>query len=120
MSSLKAQVDKLSRRNQILEAQVSNKARETAAAASANAEERVQVRVSPLAESTSEWRVVDVGVTVRGECPTLDLVIRILEFLKRDDNLSLISVEANTQIAADSVSFNHVILRLRIQVNYMF
>ncbi|KAL9443795.1 hypothetical protein AB3S75_017052 [Citrus x aurantiifolia] len=117
LSSLKAQVDELSRRNQILEAQVLPKAREAAAAASVNAEERVQVRVSPVAESTSEWRMVDIRVIVRGECPALDLVIRILEFLKGDDNLSLISVEANTQIAADSTSFNHVILRLRIQGN---
>lgn len=117
LSSLKAQVDELSRRNQILEAQVLPTAREAAAAASVNAEERVQVRVSPVAESTSEWRTVDIGVIVRGECPALDLVIRILEFLKRDDNLSLISVEANTQIGADSTSFNHVILRLRIQGN---
>lgn len=90
MSSLKAQVDELSRRNQILEAQVLPKAREAAAAASVNAEERVQVRVSPVAESTSEWRMVDIRVIVRGECPALDLVLRILEFLKGDDNLSLI------------------------------
>ncbi|KAL9440900.1 hypothetical protein AB3S75_019557 [Citrus x aurantiifolia] len=117
LSSLKAQVDELSRRSQILEGQVFPKAREAAAAASVNAEERVQVRVSPVAESTSEWRMVDIRVIVRGECPALDLVIRILEFLKGDDNLSLISVEANTQIAADSTSFNHVILRLRIQGN---
>ncbi|KAJ4708663.1 Basic helix-loop-helix transcription factor [Melia azedarach] len=121
LNSLKAQVDELRRRNQILEAQLLPGAKaaaneEASASSSSSSNERVEVTVTPVPESTSEWRIIDLGVTVRGECCTLDIVTSILEFLKQVQNVSLMSMETNTQIS-ESSSSNHVILRLRIEGN---
>lgn len=112
LSALKAKVEELSRKNQMLEAEVAKGAK-----ASAEEEEdgggRVDVRITDAGESTSEDnRVVDLRVTVRGENGMLELVMRLLEFLKQVENVRLISVEANTR----SNSVNRIILRLVIQV----
>nr|GMC65430.1 putative transcription factor bHLH041 [Ipomoea batatas] len=112
LSALKAKVEELSRKNQMLEAEVAKGAK-----AAAEEEEdgggRVDVRITDAGESTSEDnRVVDLRVTVRGENGTiLELVMRLLEFLKQVENVRLISVEANTR----SNSVNRIILRLVIQ-----
>nr|GMC58922.1 putative transcription factor bHLH041 [Ipomoea batatas] len=111
LSALKAKVEELSRKNQMLEAEVAKGAK-----ASAEEEEygggRVDVRITDAGESTSEDnRVVDLRVTVRGENGMLELVMRLLEFLKQVENVRLISVEAKTR----SNSVNRIILRLVIQ-----
>ncbi|XP_031107945.1 putative transcription factor bHLH041 isoform X2 [Ipomoea triloba] len=111
LSALKAKVEELSRKNQMLEAEVAKGAK-----AAAEEEEdgggRVDVRLTDAGESTSEDnRVVDLQVTVRGENGILELVMRLLEFLKQVENVRLISVEANTR----SNSVNRIILRLVIQ-----
>lgn len=82
-------------------------------------DQRYEVHITPVAESTSEQgRIVNLGVSARGESGnTLDLVIRILEFLKQvNDEVSLISMEANTRVVAESSFFNNVVFRLRIKV----
>ena len=76
---------------------------------------RLNVRISQVSESTSEENIVDLRVTIRGECPMVDMLIRILEFLKQVEIVSLQSMETNTR-TIESNSMNHIILRLRIEV----
>nr|WAK86111.1 transcription factor bHLH65 [Nothapodytes nimmoniana] len=118
LNSLKAQVADLNQKKQILEAQIlpskdlaSSQEMEDG---SSNLNERVHVQVTSIAESTSEARIVDLQVNVRGECSLMDLVIRVLEFLKQVSNVSLTSVQANTRMVQSTV-VNHARLRLKIE-----
>ncbi|TYI71760.1 hypothetical protein E1A91_D07G012600v1 [Gossypium mustelinum] len=113
--SLKAQIMELNRQKQLLEAPILP-SKEGAAAIEVNdpSNERVNVRVIPVPESTSEERLADLRVTVRGERPIVDILIHLLEFLKLDRNVSLMSIEANTGVS-EFGSVNLVSLRLRIQ-----
>nr|GME03863.1 putative transcription factor bHLH041 [Ipomoea batatas] len=125
LASLKARVEELTKKNQILEGQVPppppQKApaakEEVGASSSAGAaEERVDVSITNVEESTSEeanCRFVDLRVLVKGEISMSDFVIRLLEFLKGVENVGLISVEANTT-TVQSISVNRMILRLTI------
>ncbi|KAI9192759.1 hypothetical protein LWI28_027447 [Acer negundo] len=121
LSSLKAQIAELTERNKKLEEQLlpsasASASREAAAAVEAvSVNQRVDISVTSVPESTSEDRIIDLGLTVTAEsAPMLDLAIRILEFLKKfQNNFSLISMEANTRIS-ESASFNHLTFRLRI------
>nr|GMD54407.1 putative transcription factor bHLH041 [Ipomoea batatas] len=104
LASLKARVEELTKKNQILEAQVPPPRPQKAPAAkeevaAAAAEEKVDVSITNVEESTSEeanCRFVDLRVLVRGEISMSDFVIRLLQFLKGVENVGLISVEANT------------------------
>ncbi|KAK2989659.1 hypothetical protein RJ640_021579 [Escallonia rubra] len=114
MSSLKAQVAELSRRNLILEAQLPRK-EAIDQGPSGSSSERSNVQVTHVAESTSEARIVDLRVSVRGvRGSMLDLVIRVLEFLKQVENVTLVSLDAETQMV-ESNSMNRVTLRLQIE-----
>ncbi|KAH8505230.1 hypothetical protein H0E87_012468 [Populus deltoides] len=114
LTSLKAQVEELSRKNQKLEAQLSKAA---VSQVSDSSYQRLDVRVTHVSESTSEQRIIDLVVNLRGESPILDTVItRILEFLRQVTDMSLISIEASTH-TAESTSFNQVVLRLNIEGN---
>ncbi|KAK3025774.1 hypothetical protein RJ639_041930 [Escallonia herrerae] len=114
MSSLKAQVAELSRRNLILEAQLPRK-EAVDQGSSGSSSERSNVQVTHVAESTSEARIVDLRVSVRGvRGSMLDLVIRVLEFLKQVKNVTLVSVDAETQML-EANSMNRVTLRLQIE-----
>ncbi|XVE54069.1 hypothetical protein DITRI_Ditri03aG0052400 [Diplodiscus trichospermus] len=115
LTSLKDQIAELSRRNQLLEAQLLP-SREAAGEASGSSNERLNVRTTPVPESTSEQRIVDLRVSVRGERPIIDILIHLLEFLKLDRNVNLMSIEANTQIT-ELGSVNHLNLRLGIEGN---
>lgn len=116
LSTLKEKVKELSERNQKLEAQLS--AAPAAVAKEVAAEEGrgssiqgLEIVVVDVPVSTSEERTVDLRVSLTAECPMVDLIIPILEFLKQVNDVSLVSIEANT-----SSSSNHVNFRLRIQV----
>jgi hypothetical protein len=115
LSSLKAQVEELNKRNQLLEARSlpAKEAKYEEETSSSNG--RLNVRISQVSESTSEENIVDLRVTIRGECPMVDMLIRILEFLKQVEIVSLQSMETNTR-TIESNSMNHIILRLRIEV----
>ncbi|XVF88768.1 hypothetical protein PTKIN_Ptkin19aG0078200 [Pterospermum kingtungense] len=117
--SLRDQIAELSRRNQLLEAQLlpSREAADREAASGSSSNERLSVRIMPVPESTSEQRTVDLRVSVRGQRPIEDILIPLLEFLKLDRNVSLMSIEANTQITDQLGSVNHINLRLRIEGN---
>lgn len=116
LTSLKAQVSELSRRNQLLEAQILPAARE--APQEVTTDERLDVRLirNPQAASTStsEETIADLRVTVRGDCCMLALAICLLEFLKQVKNVSLMSMEADTQ-QAESTSIYRLTLSLNIQ-----
>lgn len=110
---MKAQVEELSRKNQKLEAQLSKAA---GAQVRDSPYEKLDVRVTHISESTSEQRITDLEVNVRGESPILDMVItRILEFLRQVTDVRLMSIQATTH-TAESNSFNRVVLRLSIEV----
>lgn len=77
LSSLKAQVEELNKRNQLLEARSlpAKEAKYEEETSSSNG--RLNVRISQVSESTSEENIVDLRVTIRGECPMVDMLIRI-------------------------------------------
>ncbi|XP_059634818.1 putative transcription factor bHLH041 [Cornus florida] len=115
VSCLKAQVAELARRNQLLEAQFfPAKEGDHREVINGYSNVRLDVQVTNIAESTSEDRLVDLRVIVRGECDLLDFVIRILDFLKLVKNVSLMSAEAETRIV-ESSPIKRVILKLKIE-----
>ncbi|XP_022730753.1 putative transcription factor bHLH041 isoform X2 [Durio zibethinus] len=116
LTSLKAQIVELSRQNQLLEAQLLPSREAAGGEANGSSNERIGVRITPASESTSEQRITDLRVSVRGERPIVDILIHLLEFLKLDRNVSLMSIEANTQIT-ELGSVHHINLRLRIEGN---
>ncbi|XVE70613.1 hypothetical protein DITRI_Ditri10aG0085500 [Diplodiscus trichospermus] len=113
LTSLKAQILELSRRNQLLEAQVLPSP-EATGQIGVSSNERIKVRITPASESTSQ--LIDMRVSVRGEKPMVDILIHLLEFLKIDRNVCLMSTEASTQ-TTELGPVNHVNLRLRIEGN---
>ncbi|XP_054821040.1 putative transcription factor bHLH041 [Prosopis cineraria] len=126
LTSLMAEIEKLRERNKQLEVAATSSssssmaARPVAKEASDDHEifnERLNVRIShELSESSSseQERIADLEVTVRGQSSQVDILIRLLEFLKQDQNLSLISMEANTYLAHAN-SFNRITIRLRVE-----
>ncbi|XP_017178235.1 putative transcription factor bHLH041 isoform X2 [Malus domestica] len=122
LTSLKAQVAELSKRNQQLEARLlplaSLGANEAAAAAAGSSNERCSLTVTRVSTESSpdqDEQIIDLQVILRSqESCTEDMVIRILEFLKRVENVSLMSMEANTWISESNFNINRVILRLRV------
>ncbi|EXB38859.1 hypothetical protein L484_027293 [Morus notabilis] len=125
--ALKAQVEELSRRNKQLEAQVfpsstagavnNEEATIINESSSSDNHERLQdVRLRHVSGSTSEEaEIVDLHVTLRAAIPAEDLVLRILEFLRRDQkNVSMISMEANSRLTESSAFINRVTFRLRV------
>ncbi|XP_065850200.1 putative transcription factor bHLH041 [Euphorbia lathyris] len=110
LTSLRDQIEELSRRNRQLEGQLLIPVEDSG--------ERIDVRIRHVRESTSEeQRIINLQVVLRGgECSVSDMVIRILEFLKLDQNVNLLSMEAST-VFEESRSSNRVILRLNIEGN---
>ncbi|KAL0374504.1 UNVERIFIED_CONTAM: putative transcription factor [Sesamum radiatum] len=120
LSSLKSQVEELSKRNQMLESQLSvqrsvDASNQDQVEGSSSSTERVNVEINQVSSSSaSEARFFDLRVTVRGESSLLDLVIRVLEFLKQQTNVSLLSVESNTRML-ESIPVHGIMLRLKIE-----
>ncbi|XP_073277001.1 putative transcription factor bHLH041 isoform X1 [Primulina huaijiensis] len=119
--SLKSKVEELSKRNQTLEGQFLNRKepiiQESAEgpSSSSSVQERVNVEMHRAPESTSEARILELRVTVRGECRMLDFVTGILEFLKQQKNLiRLLSIDSKARMA-ESDSVHVLVLRLRIE-----
>ncbi|GMP62842.1 hypothetical protein CsSME_00024791 [Camellia sinensis var. sinensis] len=115
LTSLKDQVVELTRRNQLLEAQLLPRKESSEEVSVLSSNERVRVEVTHVAELTlEEAQIIDLEVIVRGECNVLDLVMQTLEFLKQVNNVNLMSVEADTRLV-ESTSLNRVTLRLKIE-----
>ncbi|KAL7591313.1 hypothetical protein Lser_V15G32839 [Lactuca serriola] len=117
INSLKSQVNELNRRNKILEAEHSRE--EALNQDSGNISgERLTVRIMDIGESTSESRVMELELNVRGDLILVDLVVRVLEFIKQVENVSVMSVNAGTQRTLETEALtNRVVLRLKIQGN---
>ncbi|PPD82380.1 hypothetical protein GOBAR_DD20696 [Gossypium barbadense] len=112
LTSLKSQIMELNRQNQLLEAAQASATSSDEANGSSN--ERLTIRIIPVPESTSEQRIIELRVSVGGEVSIVDILIQLLQFLKLDRNISLMSTEANTR-TAELGSINHVNLRFRIE-----
>ncbi|KAL2338733.1 hypothetical protein Fmac_013179 [Flemingia macrophylla] len=117
MRSLMDEIEKLNVRNQQLMKTVltakegSSSSSEEQEGSSSN--ERLNVRVSHEPEcSSSEERMVKLQVTMRGESCQVDVLIRLLEFLKGVQNVNLTSMVAN-HITGDT-AINQLTFRLRI------
>lgn len=114
---MQTQVAELSRRNHILEAQVLPRKSAAGETSTGSSNERVEVQMTNVATSSAAARLVDLQVTMRGDVSMVDLVVTLLEFLKTDRNVNLMSVEANTSVA-DTTVINNVVMRLRIEVTH--
>ncbi|KAL6974549.1 hypothetical protein U1Q18_028734 [Sarracenia purpurea var. burkii] len=117
LASLKAQVAELSERKRDMEAKLllreeATHDHEEGKTLSSNVG-RLDVQVTQE-ERTSERRIVGLQVIVRGESNLLDMVIRIMEFLKKVQNIGLMSVEADARVV-ESNFINLVRLRLKIE-----
>ncbi|KAJ8766910.1 hypothetical protein K2173_011728 [Erythroxylum novogranatense] len=114
LTSLKDQVEELSRRNQQLEAQLSLAKEAAGEVSGAPSTERFDVQLLQVSESTSSEQVVHLQVTVRGEHSLLNMVSRLLDFLKQVENMNVVSVQASTHLM-DSNHFNRIVLGLTIE-----
>ncbi|KAJ4952454.1 hypothetical protein NE237_029286 [Protea cynaroides] len=113
LHALKAEVLELKKKNQLLESRISSASEageEVGGSTSSSSNERVEIQVIQAAASTSEGEGIELRVNVRVECNMMDLVIRILEFLKKVD-MGLVSVEADTQQQQQTSPLNRVIIR---------
>lgn len=111
-----AEIDKLSKRNQELTSLLPAKesSTEETKAMIFPSNERFYVQISDVPQSSSsEERMVDLQVAVRGQISQVDALIRLLEFLKRAQNVSLVSMDANTHVAEGN-TLNQLTFRLRI------
>ncbi|KAF5458825.1 hypothetical protein F2P56_022826 [Juglans regia] len=121
LSSLKAQIAELTRRNQLLTAQLLPAEEAINVEETSSSNERLGIRIiSHVLDSTIEERIVELRVTVRGECPMEDILIRILEFLEQVENLSLVSMESSTGQMIELISSTRINLTLRIEVNELW
>lgn len=116
LNSLKAEVEELTKRNQILGEQLLRQNETTNQEISdGSSTERLQVRITNIAETTSDARILDLRVILRGECSLLDLAIRVLEFLKTLGNVTVLSVEGDTRMV-ETTSVSQLVWRLKIEV----
>ncbi|KAI4344526.1 hypothetical protein L6164_011742 [Bauhinia variegata] len=115
LSSLKAEIEKLSQRNLQLESVLPAKEANAEETKTSSSGERLTVGVLHVPESSSsQERMVDLQVVVRGQSTQADILSRLLEFIRQDRNVSLISIHANTHMA-EGTALNHVHFRLRIE-----
>ncbi|EOA13303.1 hypothetical protein CARUB_v10026331mg [Capsella rubella] len=113
LSSLQGGISKLLERNRELEAKLAG---EKEIENDLQPDERFNVRIRHVPESTSRERILDLRVVLRGDIIRVeDLMIRLLEFLKQINNVSLASIEAQTQARADGDS-SIVLVSLRLKI----
>jgi len=119
LSSLQGEISKLLERNREVEAKLAG---EREIENDLRPDERFNVRIRHIPESTSRERTLDLRVVLRGDIIRVDdLMIRLLEFLKQINNVSLVSIEARTLARAegDTSVFLVIILRLKIEVKFI-
>ncbi|XP_074341720.1 putative transcription factor bHLH041 [Apium graveolens] len=119
MKLLIAEVEELNRRNQILLSQQNDRIKEiigenSLSSSNADDHQRLDIRITNVAETTSEARVLDLRVRVRGECSLSDITIRVLEFLRQVADVDLITVEASSQMVGTN-TVSDFVWRLKIQ-----
>lgn len=79
----------------------------------------VRVRLIHEPNSTKDQRIFELQVIVRGECPALQLTIRILEFVKQLDNVEMMGMDSGTRVLGSDIVYR-VNLQLRIEVRYAY
>ncbi|OVA08160.1 Myc-type [Macleaya cordata] len=127
LTALKAEVSELQRKNRLLEARLAPirgaSSIEEAAVGGSSSSSRVEIQINQTSESTSNEREIELQVTVRGHCDFMELVSRLLEFLKQViKDVSLEYMEGNTS-QQSQLSTNpcyRVIFRLKIKGNQTF
>uniref|UniRef100_A0A3Q7J397 BHLH domain-containing protein n=2 Tax=Solanum lycopersicum TaxID=4081 RepID=A0A3Q7J397_SOLLC len=107
LSSLKDQMEKLYKRNEILEAQLLIKKENSQF--QQNESGRIDVYITNIEE-----KIVDLQVIAKGKYNTLDLVICLMEFLKVASYVNLMAIDANTTMV-HSCPLTRITLRLRTQ-----
>ncbi|CAN7038739.1 unnamed protein product [Brassica rapa subsp. trilocularis] len=113
LTSLQGDISKLLERNRELEAKIAGE-REMETFLQDN--ERFNVRIIHIPESTSRERVLDLRIAHRGDnIGADDLIIRLLEFLKQINNVSLVSIDGKTRAREDGVT-SVVLLSLRLKI----
>lgn len=117
MRSLMVEIEELKMRNEQLMRVLSGKevggSREENRGRSSN--ERLNVRVLHASESSSsEEQMVNLEVTVREQSSEVNVLVRILEFLERVQNVTLISTNTNLHITEGGTAINVLTFRLRI------
>ncbi|CAF1765482.1 unnamed protein product [Brassica napus] len=110
LTSLQGEISKLVERNRELagEREMEN---------DLQPDERFNVRIRYISESTSRERIFDLRVAHKGaNIRADDLMIRLLEMLKQINNVSLVSINAQTRAREDEgTSVVLVSLRLKIE-----
>ncbi|WVZ12281.1 hypothetical protein V8G54_016811 [Vigna mungo] len=117
MRSLMVEIEELKMRNEKLMRVLSGKevgsSREENRGGSSN--ERLNVRVLHASEpSSSEEQMVNLEVTVREQSSEVNVLVRILEFLERVQNVTLISTNTDLHITEGGTTINVLTFRLRI------
>ncbi|XP_074349107.1 putative transcription factor bHLH041 isoform X2 [Apium graveolens] len=118
ITSLKAEVEELTRKNQTLETQllqgISTDDQDVLIASAFLSDQRHHVWISNSSESTSEGR--NLSVIVRGDyCSMLDLSIQVVEFLKQLRYISLLSMQADMPMVETASSLIRLVFRLKIE-----
>ncbi|XP_057752906.1 putative transcription factor bHLH041 [Arachis stenosperma] len=128
LSSLMAEIEKLRIRNHELESRLPENSKESSAADQEISKtmllvppnERFHVQISDVPQSSSssssEERRVDLHVALTGQISQIDAVIRLLEFLKLAQNVSLVTMRTNTNNVGQGNNnyINQLTFRLRI------
>ncbi|KAL3618861.1 hypothetical protein CASFOL_037309 [Castilleja foliolosa] len=113
LSSLRTQVAELTNTNQMLEMRLSEASRpedHPTEGLFSGDDERINVEIVHV---SSEERLLDLRVRVRSNGSMLDLVMRMLSFLKQQTNVSLSSIESNTRRLESSFPVHEIMMRLK-------
>ncbi|XP_047308048.1 putative transcription factor bHLH041 [Impatiens glandulifera] len=120
LTSLRTQISDLTRKNQILETILLDKPQYSTSDNDINNisknERSVDVRLSHVnvnSTTSSQSRIVDLHVLVRGNILLSGMVTRLLEFVQQDNNVSLMSLSTEI-LMVESAPINRIILRLNI------
>lgn len=124
-----AEIDKLSKRNKDLMSQLQAKelstttTQEITKASNFSSNERLNVRVLHVPESSTSslenQPMVDLQVNVMGQISQVDILIRLLEFLKQVQHVNLVSIDATNTNNAQVNSIHQLTFRLMITQVYM-
>ncbi|KAJ0246087.1 putative transcription factor bHLH041 [Hirschfeldia incana] len=113
LTSLQGDISKLLERNRELEAKL---AEEREMENDLQPDERFNVSIIHIPESTSRERDLDLRVVLRGDnIRADDLIIRLLEFLKQINNVSLVSIDGKARDREDGVT-SVVLVSFRLKI----
>lgn len=82
LNLLKAQIKELEERNSALEMQVQVQKEDEVDMSIGDSNERVEVQVNRVSESTLETQQIDLRMVVKEDCDMIDWVTRVLECLE--------------------------------------